>query len=306
MNSYIRHIFKQVKHNIYVIIMREWQVGDPIGEGNDAGVPDIPYMGYLNKKNGYDNEPDPDYENYYTPKIPEDNPKKVKKPKGPSYETCISRAREYSQKKHYRIAIDFYDMALDKRPNDMDALIEKAECLHELGRDKEASQCYYDSSWGKMFSLDEYEVRSGIKNMKKAVELDPDNDRALVDLGHGLRQLKKYSEAISYYERVKNENVNWHMAMCYKALRQYPNAIELFDKCLEERPDRGDWLYQKCECLVELNRMDEAIAEYRRFIDDLISNRSYDAALRKMDEFAKILSDDEFTKDRREKCLKKY
>lgn len=27
--------------------MRDWKVGDPIGDGNDAGVPDIPYMGYL-------------------------------------------------------------------------------------------------------------------------------------------------------------------------------------------------------------------------------------------------------------------
>ena len=27
--------------------MREWQVGDPVGDGNDIGVPDIPYMGYL-------------------------------------------------------------------------------------------------------------------------------------------------------------------------------------------------------------------------------------------------------------------
>ena len=27
--------------------MREWQVGDSIGDGNDTGVPDIPYMGYL-------------------------------------------------------------------------------------------------------------------------------------------------------------------------------------------------------------------------------------------------------------------
>lgn len=27
--------------------MREWQVGDPIGDGNDIGVPDIKYMDYL-------------------------------------------------------------------------------------------------------------------------------------------------------------------------------------------------------------------------------------------------------------------
>lgn len=27
--------------------MREWQVGDPVGDGNDMGVPDTKYMGYL-------------------------------------------------------------------------------------------------------------------------------------------------------------------------------------------------------------------------------------------------------------------
>jgi tetratricopeptide (TPR) repeat protein len=30
-------------------MMREWQVGDPIGDGNDIGVPDVPYMDYLKK-----------------------------------------------------------------------------------------------------------------------------------------------------------------------------------------------------------------------------------------------------------------
>ena len=30
--------------------MREWQVGDPVGDGNDIGVPDTKYMGYLKYK----------------------------------------------------------------------------------------------------------------------------------------------------------------------------------------------------------------------------------------------------------------
>ena len=30
--------------------MREWQVGDPVGDGNDIGVPDTKYMGYLKNK----------------------------------------------------------------------------------------------------------------------------------------------------------------------------------------------------------------------------------------------------------------
>ena len=29
--------------------MRQWQVGDPVGDGNDIGVPDTGYMGYLKK-----------------------------------------------------------------------------------------------------------------------------------------------------------------------------------------------------------------------------------------------------------------
>ncbi len=31
--------------------MREWQVGDPIGDGNDIGVPDTKYTGYLRNNN---------------------------------------------------------------------------------------------------------------------------------------------------------------------------------------------------------------------------------------------------------------
>lgn len=30
--------------------MRQWQVGDPVGDGNDIGVPDVEYMGYLKGK----------------------------------------------------------------------------------------------------------------------------------------------------------------------------------------------------------------------------------------------------------------
>ena len=34
--------------------MREWQVGDPIGDGNDIGVPDIPYMDYFKNNTDYE------------------------------------------------------------------------------------------------------------------------------------------------------------------------------------------------------------------------------------------------------------
>ena len=38
--------------------MREWRVGDPIGDGNDIGVPDIPYMSYLKDNDGESSKED--------------------------------------------------------------------------------------------------------------------------------------------------------------------------------------------------------------------------------------------------------
>ena len=32
--------------------MREWQVGDPVGDGNDIGVPDTRYLDYLKDRDG--------------------------------------------------------------------------------------------------------------------------------------------------------------------------------------------------------------------------------------------------------------
>ena len=32
--------------------MREWQVGDPVGDGNDIGVPDTRYLDYLKNRDG--------------------------------------------------------------------------------------------------------------------------------------------------------------------------------------------------------------------------------------------------------------
>lgn len=45
--------------------MREWQVGDPVGDGNDIGVPDTRYMGYL-KDDENEDEKVEDFRFYFT------------------------------------------------------------------------------------------------------------------------------------------------------------------------------------------------------------------------------------------------
>lgn len=281
-------------------------MGDPIGEGNDAGVPDIPYMGYLN--NGNDDEEfwsqDSSTSSNHVPRMPKENAsKKENKPLGKPFEHYLNKAREFSKDGDYSRAVMYYDFALEKRRDD-DALIEKAECLHKLNKDNEASKCYYDLSWVKSLSSNEKEAMFGVKYLKKAVELNPNNDEALSKLGHALVGWEKYSEALTYFKRVNNENVDWHMAMCYKNLGQYPDAIELFNKCLEEHPLRGDWLCQKCECLYKSGREDEAIAEFKNFIDFLVSNDCYHRVVNMIEDLSKKINDENFFKYEKEEYSK--
>mgnify|MGYP006377686473 CR=1 FL=1 len=132
--------------------MREWQVGDPIGDGNDIGVPDIPYLDYLKDR-------DDDYQEYggrdYS-SVTHD------------YEYCIKRAREFADMEEYYKAINYYDLALENSYHDEDALIGKAECLEKLGEKIEAGACYAILGNSKDFH-DEEEL--AIKYYKKAMKI---------------------------------------------------------------------------------------------------------------------------------------
>ena len=285
--------------------MKEWEVGDPIGMGNDAGVPDIPYMGYLNNGSRDDDEP-PAYYGHrdYSGHDYKKDDKKKKVPKRPSVNECLDKARKFSNEGNYSTAVRYCDLALDRSPSNRDALLEKAMCLEKLGKKHEAGQCYFNAFHFGAYSPHEDEVKGAVKYLKKAVELDPDNDEALRKLGFALSQLKRYSEAITYYKRVTNENVDWHMANCYMKSNQYGEAIGLLDNCLKEKPFRGDWLCQKCECLFKVGRKDEAIVEFKSFIDSLISDYNYDKAIYMIDDLSKRIGDDDFFKDEKEEYLK--
>jgi len=265
--------------------MREWQVGDPIGDGNDIGVPDIPYLDYLKDR-------DDDYQEYggrdYS-SVTHD------------YEYCIKRAREFADMEEYYKAINYYDLALEKSYHDEDALIGKAECLEKLGEKIEAGACYAILGNSKDFH-DEEEL--AIKYYKKASELNPNDEESIEKVANFLRNLERYSEALSYYERVHNEFRDLNIARCYEGLGNYAEAIPYFDKNTREFPFSDDILDEKCECLIKFNRKDEAINCYKEFIDFLMSEECYERAIERIDLLSEIIPNDEFIEDRRNKCLK--
>ena len=270
--------------------MREWQVGDPIGDGNDLGVPDIKYFDYLRDKSDDDEPYERGVSSYYSSRHRY------------TYDECIEKAKKLSDKGNYLLAIEYYDRALDMAYHDEVALNGKAECLCKIGAAYDASQCYFDLGFKHTYRRGDEEI--AIKYYKKCLELNPNNDEALDYLGYSLKELGRYSEALTYYKRAKTKDVDWEMAMCYMGLKEYELASPLLDTKLKESPHAEDWLDQKCECLIELNRKGEAITCYKQFIDMLMNEDCYERALERLDLLSEIIPDDPFIEDRREICIK--
>ena len=104
----------------------QWQVGDPAGYGDDVGVPDYPYMGYLN--NGDDEEEERPHTSTTT------------------HEDRLSKQAFKLQKEgRYDEAMDLINQALDVYPNNPRYLNVKAIILDNSGRFEEAL-VYYDRS----------------------------------------------------------------------------------------------------------------------------------------------------------------
>ena len=281
--------------------LRMWEPGDPIEGGNDTGIPDVKYFDYL--KDGdeddddyYDNSGYDDYGDY------DDYDEYPPKRRGLSFNEAMSNAKSLFDSGNYSESLDWYNIALDIR-HDEGAERMKAECLHKLGHDDDASEIYYNL--GDRYAYGDSDKQVAVDYFKKALELNQNNEKVLVDLGYVLWRLGRNRQALTYYSRVKHEDVKWNMAMCYMNLKEYNNAIPLFDKVFKANPFRDDFLDQECECYVALNRKSEADSLCKNFIDFLMENECYDYALERIDLLSKSSGNESFIKDKREKCLER-
>ena len=104
----------------------QWQIGDPSDWGDSVGVPDIPYMGYINNGDGDDERP-PE-ESFHS-----------------RDEGLSRRALDLEEQGRYEEALEVIDRALrinSFRPNNWNV---KAIILDNWGRNEEALK-YYDKS----------------------------------------------------------------------------------------------------------------------------------------------------------------
>lgn len=102
--------------------------------------------------------------------------------------------------------------------------------------DSLASEISELSKKGYQF-LKENKVEDANEVFRHILELEENNNYALVGLGDSARKQNHFREAIDYYNRclqhhIGNNYALFGLADCYKALNQYQKAIEIWEKYL--------------------------------------------------------------------------
>ena len=126
----------------------------------------------------------------------------------------LEQAYELCEDGNYVRALEYYDIALDIEPDNLNVMVDKGVTLQNLGRFNEALQMY-----------------------EKALSIEAENLDALINKGSVLHILKKYSESISCYDAVLDHDKRNAMVLAYKGLSigemgNIPSAIKYFKKAL--------------------------------------------------------------------------
>jgi Flp pilus assembly protein TadD len=107
-------------------------------------------------------------------------------------------------------------------------------------------------------------VRQQLAALKAAVERNPNDSGALIQLGNMYMDAAKYPQAIEYYERGlalhDDPAVRTDLGICYKQAGQLDKAVEAFRRSADAAPDQWQALFNEAIVLGELKRYDEARA----------------------------------------------
>ena len=227
--------------NEKVVNMDEWHVGDPADWGDHVGVPDIPYMGYLNNEDDNDNnERDSDSNRQYRDYIRKasecsqrgDHSKAIdyyKKAKGNVYNkfAMMRIAKEYEYMGEYENALIYWKDLCKHFNHSADVFEGHANLAYRMGKYEEAI-----SSYRQAVSLLENNQRTSPQDLSRlysamaqayAVSGQSDIAKSYQDLaktkkddfvkkymeqGDKYKEECKYSAARTYYKAVLNREPN--------------------------------------------------------------------------------------------------
>jgi predicted Zn-dependent protease len=107
-------------------------------------------------------------------------------------------------------------------------------------------------------------VQRQLATLKEAIEKDPKNVDALVQLGDMYMDAAKFPQAIDYLSRAvairDDANVRTDLGICYKQAGQPGAALAEFEHAVAMAPEQWQPLFNQAIVLGELHRTDEARA----------------------------------------------
>jgi tetratricopeptide (TPR) repeat protein len=106
-----------------------------------------------------------------------------------------------------------------------------------------------------------------VDSLKKALDINPDNDSALHEIGFCFDALQKSADVIPYYEAFLDKHpysyAAWYnLGNAFFKQGDYKNCIAAYGFCLAIEESFTPALYNKANALIQLERYDEAIIDF--------------------------------------------
>ena len=180
-------------------------------------------------------------------------------------------------------SLDFLNKAIQLDPNYAEALINrglirlsqenKSDALVDLElshRLKPHIKQIWDLVVGLKLELKEYS--EAIVILMKMIEIDPANEKLIVNLALCHQHLKDFGSAIEAYRKalaIKPDFVEVHINLgsALKKQGKLPEAIEAYNKALSIKPDYAEAHFNIGNVLKEQGKLTEAIGAYRKALD---------------------------------------
>ncbi len=196
---------------------------------------------------------------------------------------------DFRNKHNYHKAIEYYDKAINLKPESLKPQVKKAEVLLEYGEPQKASEVILNAvrmgkessdAWttlGKIFHvLEKYDDE--IEAYERALDINEDNTEAWNLKGAALYEGGLYDEADLCFDRVlevepKDYRAWNNKGLCLMKKGDLDNAQNAINNALTIKPDHIDSLINKALVLEKQNKIQKAL----QVIDVLISLRPDEA-----------------------------
>lgn len=148
----------------------------------------------------------------------------------------------------YEICIDYCILLLSKEPHHITAYLTKARCHYLIGQEE--------------FCISTY---------RQAIDLKPDVPFIYSELGNVMIDLKRYPEAIHYFQKAHELDPSkaefmTQLAEAYFSWRKYDSALMNFKKALPKTADSGEILLRIADTYEQINKPKKAKKYYNKVL----------------------------------------